>query len=439
MGRRKIPVTGNGPVAQLAIALRDLRESSGLTLRELAKLVGYSHSTLSSAERGRIPPSWSVTEAFVRGCGSSSPEWKPLWTAAAAAAAPDLMLAAASGPGAVAQLPSGTPGFVGRSHELAQLFTVAELVDQETYGPPLVCIMEGMAGVGKTALALQFAHLAAKQFADGQLFVSVQGHWPYGGPLAPREVLVQLLRGLGQRFVASAMSIEELAGIYRSLTAGMKILIVLDDAQTADQVRAAIPGWGPCFVVITSRNSLNGLVVRDGAFQMQLGVLSDSDSLAVLAHIMTQHVVDSDPPAASQLVKLCGHLPLALRIAAHHMTSKRCQSLAGLVTAVASDPGCLDVLAVDGDETASIRSVLSWSYRSLRPELSDTFRLIGRDLSSEFDLAQAIEVTGGDPGHVRVLLRDLVDTNMLQDLGGDRYGVHRLVRLYASERARAEG
>jgi len=295
-----------------------------------------------------------------------------------------------------------------------------------------------MAGVGKTALALQFAHLAAEQFSDGQLFVNTQGYCSGGTPLAPRDVLIHLLRGLGQHFVAAAMGLDELASIYRGLTAGKNLLIVLDDAQRADQVRAAIPGRGPGFVLVTSRNSLNGLVVRDGAFQIQLGGLPDDDSFAVLGQIMSQRVVDSDPEAAGQLIELCGHLPLALRIAAYHMTTKRYHSLAELVAALASDEECLDVLAVNGDETASIRSTLSWSYRSLRSEVASAFRVIGQSLGPEFNFGQAAGIIGGDPGDVQLLLRTLVDMNMLQELGGDQYAVHRLVGLYASERARDE-
>jgi transcriptional regulator with XRE-family HTH domain len=437
MGRRQIPVTGNGPVAQLALALRDLRESSGLTLRELAAQVGYAPSTLASAERGRMPPSWPVTDAFVSGCGAAAAQWRPLWTAAASAPA-DSAFGVPDERWAPAQLPSGTPGFAGRRQELAQLCAFARSVADGAYNPPLVCSVTGMAGVGKTALALQFAHLVAAQFPAGQLFVRAQGYCAQGAALDPREILVQLLRGLGHDVIPPLIGIDGLASLYRSLTAGKKLLIVLDNAQDVEQVRTAIPGTGPSLVVVTSRSSLTGLIVRDGAFQVALGGLPEDDALEVLTHIMTKEVVESDPPAASLVLELCGHLPLAFRIAAHHMTTRRYCSLASLAEALASDEECLDVLEVNGDDTASIRSVLSWSYERLSPDAARAFRAIGERLSPEFGLAQAASAIGGEPAGIRDLLRALIDVNMLEELDGCRYAAPRLVRLYAAEQARAE-
>jgi len=437
MGRRQIPITGNGPVAELARALRNLRESAGLTLRELATQVGYAPSTLASAERGRIPPSWPVTDAFVSGCGAVAAKWRPLWTAAASAR-DDSAFPRPEQRRAPAQLPSGTPGFAGRKQELAQLCAFARSVADGAYSPPLVCSVTGMAGVGKTALALQFAHLVAAQFPAGQLFVHAQGYCGQGDPLDSREILIQLLRGLGHDVIPPVVGIDGLASLYRSLTAGQKLLIVLDNAQDVEQVRAAIPGTGPSLVVVTSRSSLNGLTVRDGAFQVALGGLPEDDALEVLTHIMTKEVVESDRRAASRLLDLCEHLPLAFRIAAHHMTTGRYCSLASLADALASDEECLDALEVNGDDTASIRSVMSWSYERLNPEAARTFRLIGEHLDPEFGLAQAASAIGGDSAAIRDLLRALIDVNMLQERDGHRYATPRLVWLYAAEQARAE-
>jgi len=435
MGRRKTPITGTGPLAQLARSLRDLRESSGLTLRELADHVGYSHSTLASAERGRVPPSWPVTDAFISGCGAAAGEWRSLWMAANAAQA---AAAGAEGSQVVpAQLPGGVPGFVGRAYELAQLLALAKAVGEENYGPPLICSIEGMAGVGKTALALEFAHLTAAQFSDGQLFVNAQAYCQGGAPLAPRDVLIRLLRGLGQGFGTSAVDIDGMASVYRSITAGKKILVLLDNAQTADQVRAAIPGRGPGLVVATSRNALNGLIVRDGAVQLHLNDLADDDALALMAHIVTRAVVDASPLASRRVADLCGNLPLALRIAAHHVTTRRYQSLGELAEALACDDECLNVLSVNGDETANIRSVLSWSYDSLPTEAALAFRLIGERLSGRFDFARASEAIGGGTAHVQGQLRALIDANLLQEHRKAEYAAHRLVKLYAAEFARS--
>src|ERR1700678_243103 len=270
MGRRKLSVTGNGPAAQLALTLSKIRESSNLTLRELAARIGYSPSTLASAERGRLTPSWAVTEAFLNGCGASSAEWRALWAAAKDDQAPEPLNPVIGDAWAPAQLPSSTPRFTGRSRELAQLNSLAESAVLETRTPPVVCAIDGMPGIGKTALALQFAHLVAPRFPGGQLFVNLQGYGPYGKPLKPQDVLLQLMRGLGQPFLAPVPEVDELACTYRSLIAGKSVLIVLDNAHSVEQIRPVIPGHGPAFILITSRNRLTGLMVRDGAFQLSL-------------------------------------------------------------------------------------------------------------------------------------------------------------------------
>jgi DNA-binding XRE family transcriptional regulator len=440
MGRRNVPITANGPVGQLAQALRDLRESAGLTLRELARLIGYSHSTLSAAERGRTPPSWAVTDAFTTGCGESSAEWRPLWAAAVAAHNPDEVLAVAATASGLARLPSRPPGFVGRAAELKELFTLAGAVGEDANGPPLIGVISGLAGVGKTALALQFAHLAAEQFADGQLFVNAQAHWPGDGPLSPREVLVRLMRALGQGFVAAGLSIEELAGIFRRLTAGLKMLIVLDDVANPEQIRAAIPGDGHFLVLVTSRRSLSGLVVRDGAQRVPVRGLPLDEALALLARAAPAGAVEADPESARRLTGSCGDLPLALRIAAYQLAAQRYRSLAELADAVACDRQCLDVLAVDGDETASIRSVLSWSFRGLPPEVARALSSIGSVEAcreAAFSLADVADVVGRDPVRAGALLRSLTEVSLLDELGADRYALHRLVRLYACERPRS--
>jgi hypothetical protein len=336
-------------------------------------------------------------------------------------------------------LPRGTPRFTGRVRELAQLDTLADAAEgNDVHAPPTVCVIDGAAGVGKTALALQFAHLVAGRFSGGQLYVNLQGYGPCGKPLTPQEVLLQLMRGLGRSFPSPTPNIDELAGAYRTLVARKNMLIVLDNALSVEQVRPVIPGYGPGLTIITSRSRLHGLIVRDDAIQLTLDGLAHDDGLALLASIATAQFVGSDPQAADRLVRLCERLPLALRIAAYHLTSGRdYRSLSELATALAADDKCLDVLSVDGDETASIRSVLSWSYRNLPEDAARAFRVLGKSLRQpEFSAAQAVELIGGSRAQAMAQLQALTGIHMFHDLGDDRYGLHRLVALYASEQAR---
>ncbi len=436
MGRRKTPITGNGSAAQLALTLSKARESCDLTLRELAERIGYAPSTLASAERGRLTPSWAVTEAFLNGCGACAADCRPLWAAAKASQASDQLNSFTGDERGPAQLPSGTSRFTGRAVELARLHALAgSAVRNDAPAPPTVCVIHGTAGVGKTALALQFAHLVARRFSGGQLFVNLQGYSPGGQPLTPQEVLMHLMHGLGHSVPSLAPDVHALAGAYRSLVAGKNVLIVLDNAQDVAQVRQVIPGYGPGLIIITSRNRLNGLIVRDDAIQLSLDGLAHDDCLALLASIATPQFVGSDPQAADRLVRLCERLPLALRIAAYHLTTRRdYRSLSDLAAALEADDRCLDVLSIVGDEMASIRSVLSWSYRSLPADAARAFRIIGRSLIvPEFSSAQAAELIGGPPADAMAQLNALTNIHMLHDLGDDRYALHRLAALYASE------
>lgn len=440
MGRRKTRITGNSPATRLALTLSDVRESRGLTLRELAERIGYSPSTLASAERGRLTPSWAVTEAFLSGCGVCAADWRSLWAAAKTSQTADQVNPFTGDGRAPAQLPSGTPRFIGRAVELAQLETLVEPAERDdAHAPPTMCVIDGAAGVGKTALALQFAHRVARRFSGGQLFVDLQGYGPCGKPLMPHEVLLQLMLGLGHSVPSPAPDVHSLAGAYRSLVAGKNVLIVLDNAQSVEQVRPVVPGHGPGLILITSRNRLNGLIVRDDAVQLSLDGLTHADCLALLASITTPQFVGSDPQTADRLVRLCEKLPLALRIAAYHLTTRRnYRSLSDLAAALASDDLCMDVLSIDDDETASIRSVLSWSYDSLPADAARAFRIIGQSLTApEFSSAQVAELIGMPRTHAIAQLNALTNLHMLHDLGDDRYALHRLAALYASERARA--
>ncbi len=436
MGRRKTPITGSGPAAQLALGLSKVRESCGLTLRELAERIGYSPSTLASAERGRLTPSWAVTEAFLTGCDVPAADWRSLWTAAKASQAADQPDSFAGDGSAPAQLPSGTPRFIGRAVELAQLDALAESIERhDGHAPPTVCVIDGPAGVGKTALALQFAHLVARRFSGGQLFVNLQGYGPGDQPLTPPEVLLRLMRGLGHGVPSPAADPHELAGAYRTLAAGKNVLIVLDNAQSVEQVRPVIPGQGPGLIIITSRDRLSGLIVRDDAIHLPLDGLAPDDCLALLGSIATPEFVSTDPPAADRLVRLCERLPLALRIAAYHLATRRdYQSLSGLAAALACDDKCLDVLSIAGDELASLRSVLSWSSHGLPGDAARTLRILSQSpLRPGFSSAQAADLIGGTRAHALVQLRALANIHLLHDLGDDRYAVSRLVALYAAE------
>ena len=336
---------------------------------------------------------------------------------------------------APAELPHNVPGFVGRKPELARLQALVHPGDcAASQQVTSIAVIDGVAGAGKTALAVHFAHGVAREFPDGQLFLDLGGFGPRERPMAPSAALERLLESLGADPRHVPRHLSERSARYRSMLTGQRVLIVLDNAASAKQVRPLLPGEEGCLGVVTSRNALAGLVATEGAVRISLDVLSTAESADLLASMISAVRVGLEPAAAARLAGLCGHLPLALRIAAGRAATHPHHTLADLAAELTVEHQRLDLLAAD--EVTSVRAAFRWSYRTLPAAAARTFRMLGLHPGTDIDAAAAEALTG-DPG-TSARLDELTAACLLQPSGKTRYRMHDLVRLYASERARAE-
>jgi DNA-binding SARP family transcriptional activator/tetratricopeptide (TPR) repeat protein len=334
------------------------------------------------------------------------------------------------------ELPAPVRHFTGRAAELAAL---SGLLDQEAGedAPPTVVIsaIGGTAGVGKTALAIQWAHQVADRFPDGQLYVNLRGYDP-GPPVSAADALAGFLRALGVAGPDIPAGEDERAARYRSLLAGRRVLVVLDNAGEVEQVRPLLPGSPGCVVVVTSRDALAGLVARDGAARLDLDLLPQDDAIGLLRALIGGRV-DAGPESAAALAARCCRLPLALRVAAELAAARPGVPLAELAGELADHQRRLDVLAAGGDARTAVRAVFSWSYRHLDPAAARTFRLVGLHPGPGFGAGAAAALTGTTIAEGRRLLEVLARAHLIQPAGPGRYGLHDLLRAYAAEQAHA--
>ncbi|MFI9385424.1 AfsR/SARP family transcriptional regulator [Kutzneria sp. NPDC052558] len=335
---------------------------------------------------------------------------------------------------APAQLPHDINTFTGRETELALL---RRYLDNTERGV-LIAAIDGIAGIGKTALAVHFAHRIAGRFPDGQLYVNLRGFDPNQPPLAAVDALGQLLRGLGVEPHQVPTAAEEQASMYRSLLSGKRILVVLDNAASTDQLRSLLPGSHTCMVLVTSRNRLGGLVARDGAYRITLGVLSAGESRELLVRSVGEERLTGCPDALRTLTDRCGHLPLALRIIAANLAARPHMNVNDLAEALCHEQDRLDVLASPDDETTAVRAVFSWSYHALKPEAARMFRLLGLHPGPEIGTAAAAALVDAPLVATRRMLDGLSSCHLVESIGRDRYRLHDLLRVYATERALVE-
>ncbi len=322
---------------------------------------------------------------------------------------------------AVCQLPAGLPSFSGRATDLARL-------DEFLSSAHRTVAIVGPGGIGKTALAVEWAHHVRDRFPDGQLYIDMRGY-SSTSPVSKTQALMMCLRALGEPGPQVPLTLDEQVALYRSLLAGRRVLVVLDNAADADQVRPLLPSNSGCVALVTSRSDLRGLVVVNDARVFDLGVLTTSDTRTLLTELLGADVVDAEPGAVNRLAELCGHLPLALRIAAANLVSSRHASIADYVSALQADR--LAELSIEGDPDVAVRATFQLSYQALDDPTQHVFRLLGRVPGPAFTLAAA-EALVGSTDRVRRSLDRLVSANLLTRRSATRYAFHDLIREYAA-------
>ncbi len=328
------------------------------------------------------------------------------------------------------QLPATVSRFAGRAAELAALNIAFDQAAGQTI---VISAIAGTAGVGKTALAIEWAHHVSDCFPDGQLYVNLRGY-DSDQPMPATDALARFLRALGVAGQDVPPEEDERAGRYRSLLADRRVLVVLDNAGSADQVRPLLPGAPTCTVVVTSRDALAGLVARDGATRLDLDLLPPADAVGLLRALIGPRV-DADPVAAAELANQCCRLPLALRVAAEFATSRPAVPLAELVGELTDLQKRLDLLAAGGDRRAAVRAVFSWSYQHLGAEAARAFRLLGLHPGPDFEPYAVAALADVTAGRASELLDVLARAHLIHVTSPGRYGLHDLLRAYARELA----
>ncbi|WP_328474981.1 tetratricopeptide repeat protein [Actinoplanes sp. NBC_00393] len=329
------------------------------------------------------------------------------------------------------QLPADVRAFIGRTDEMSALDRLLAAPGDE---PPLtVALLSGTAGVGKSALAVRWAHRVRDAYPDGQLYVNLRGY-DAEQPVAVADALAGFLTALGVHGPEIPAGTDERAGRYRSELTGRRMLVLLDNASSVEQVRPLLPGTGSCLVLITSRDSLPGLVAVDGAERVNLDLLPLPDAVALLRQLIGERV-DREPAAAAELAAACARLPLALRIAAELAAERTGVPLAELVTELGDHQDRLDLLDAGGDPHAEVRAVFSWSYQNLPAAAAQVFRLLGLHPGETAHVDAVAALTGARVGEARRLLGVLARASLVQAGAGGRYGMHDLLRAYAAELA----
>jgi DNA-binding SARP family transcriptional activator len=356
--------------------------------------------------------------------------------AVSAVGAPAVAGPAGAAPGAPAQLPAAVADFTGREREMARLDGWLAGAATQPYPAPVV--LTGSAGVGKTALAVHWAHRVRRRYPDGQLYVNLRG-FASTAPVPPVEALSRFLRALDVPPAAVPLDPEEAAALYRSLLADRRMLVLLDNAVDAAQVRPLLPGGPGCLALVTSRNRLAGLAARDGARRLTLDVLPADDARLLLARLLGEEPTGDGPAADGALAELgraCAYLPLALRVAAANVADRPGHAVADHVRAMAPDR-VASLRTVD-DEEAAVGAAFELSYRALPPAARRLFALLGGLPGDDVTVAAAAAGAGCGEVEAAALLTLLAGAHLLEPVAPGRYGCHDLLREYARQRATAE-
>lgn len=328
-----------------------------------------------------------------------------------------------------AQLPPPTAAFTGRRGQLEGL---DELLTSGSTIALVIAAVAGSAGVGKTALAVQWAHRVRDRFPDGQLFVDLQGY-ATGQPLRPIDALTGFLTALGVPAEQRPIRLDEASALYRSLVAGRRMLIVLDNAGSPEHVRSLLPGEPGCLVLVTSRDRLSGLVARDGARPFRLDAFSPDEAHELLTRLLGEARVAAEPESTMDLARACAYLPLALRVAAATLAWQPDWRIDQYVERLRNDR--LNALAIDGDPDSTVGVAFDTSYRMLSTPVQRLFRLLGPVPGSDISVPAVAALAGQSESEAAALLDRLAAAHLLDSPARGRYTCHDLLRCYAVQRS----
>ena len=436
---------GDPDRARLGTLLRRHRIAAGLTQEELAKRSGLRVRAIRNIESSKTArPYGSSIRLLADALKLPGLALEELIGTACQAEDRDLLRAIGGFPdpaGRVAppsviprQLPPAVPHFTGRAGELAALSAALKgpvgAKDRST--AVVISAIGGTPGVGKSALAVHWAHEIAERFPDGQLYVNLRGYHPATRPVDTDEAIRDFLDALDVPPSRIPASLEAQIGLYRSLLAGRRILILLDNARDAQHARPLLPGASDCLVVITSRSQLTGLVAAEGAHLLNLGLLPDAEAQELLTARLDPGRVGAAPGAVHELARLCAGLPLALNIVAARAAACPGLPLTAFAAELRDDQALLDALDA-GDPAASVRAVFSWSYQNLTDQAARMFRLLGVHPGPDISTAAAARLAGTPSRQARRLLTELASMNIVTEYAVGRFTFHDLLRAYAIE------
>jgi tetratricopeptide (TPR) repeat protein/transcriptional regulator with XRE-family HTH domain len=438
----------DGGGGSFAARLRSCRLSAGLSQQELAERSGLSVRAIGGLERGRtrwpyqdslhrLADALRLREAarteFIAAAGR---RLAPNASAVVAEHTTGAARQPAAGRVVPRQLPATVAYFTGRAGELAALARMLDQAGGDAPGTVVISAIGGTPGVGKTALAIHWAHQVAQRYPDGQLYVNLRGFGPPGQPVPAAEVIRAFLDALGVAPERIPPSLDAQAGLYRSLLADQRMLVVLDNACDAGQVRPLLPGSGGSLVIVTSRSQLAGLAVSDGAHLITLDVPAAPEARQMLTARLGTGRAAAEPEAIAEITDLCACLPLALAIAAARAAARPSLPLATLAAELRDAASRLDALDA-GDPAASVRAVFSWSVRQLSLAAARMFRLLGLHPGPDISALGAASLAGVPLAQARQNLGELSRAHLLTEHRSGRYTYHDLLRAYAADQARA--
>ena len=416
--------------------LREHRVAAGFTQEQLAEHSRLGVRTIRDLESGRVRrPHRDTIRLLVTALGLPAEVREELIEAGYSVPATRPWRTGAGLP-VPRQLPPAIPYFAGRADALKTLTDLLSDTAQPSRAV-VVSAIDGTAGIGKTALAVHWAHQVAEQFPDGQLYVNLRGFDPGGPPVPPTEALRGFLDALGIPAAQIPVGLAAQVAQYRSLLAARRMLVLLDNAGDAAQVRPLLPGTPGCFVLVTSRPLLLSLVAGEGAHPVSLGLLTGPESRELLIRRLGADRVDREQQAAEELIALCARLPLALSIMTARAASDPGRTLGELAGQLREKSGRLDLLDA-GDPITDVRAVFSWSCRHLSEQAARMFRLLGAaHPGPDTSAAAAASLAGLPLEHARRALAELAQARLLTEQPADRFSCHDLLRAYAAEQAEA--